>query len=470
MNYYLGNIIFIFTFFISLTSGIKEKIEGVEPNNNCRYSCNNFIKLTVKNITIDAIKRIKVKTKFTYAESDINVSIMSRKKSWVVVERNFGDKPTSFGTKHLLPSKDEAIQWFRNKKCKIGILCPPNGDCWGSSSTACHSDTTHQWVEQREFQFKGLQWSTSFHDTCTMDWECNNIEKITPLHYDSDGKRFIVIDENKVYIKSQEPEQVFPFKSYTIYIDKMPKEYEITKTLLCFKHKKDLLCEEENGAFIMFEQGTKCTVLGNRKYCLLEGEFNKVRDFGAYKYASISDLNQVRDAFIVNQERENYNMYLIGLQIRKMSKFMLDLVSILSKNNPSILNNYLQGNFFARPLTNDVYEICPCKDEQTCEMKEFHHPSLKFCDKSIKSKTLSPFDLNESIDYVIDEKFKFQGKDIHVMDSIIEQEERNGDYEESQESVSIFSEITKGLNVFGFISDWLVYVAFVLSVFNFFRR
>lgn len=279
-----------------------------------------------------------------------------------------------------------------------------------------------------------------------------------------------MVDDSNIIIRSQEPEQLYPFKSYAIYIDKIPKEYEISKELMCFKHNKDLLCEEDSGALIMFEQGTKCTVLGNRKYCLLEGEFNWVRDFGANKYASISDLNQVRDAFIVNQERDNYNMYLTGLKIRKLSNFILELVSIISENNPSILNNYLKGNFFTRPLTNNVYEVCPCKTKSSCEMKEFHHPNVKFCGKGLNLKEMKPFGLEESIDFVIDDKFKFQGKDIHVEESIIELEEKNGDYEENHENNSIFTEIIKGLNVFGFISDWLVYIALALCIFNFVRR
>lgn len=63
-----------------------------------------------------------------------------------------------------------------------------------------------------------------------------------------------MVDDSNIIIRSQEPEQLYPFKSYAIYIDKIPKEYEISKELMCFKHNKDLLCEEDSGAFIMFEQ------------------------------------------------------------------------------------------------------------------------------------------------------------------------------------------------------------------------
>lgn len=52
----------------------------------------------------------------------------------------------------------------------------------------------------------------------------------------------------------------------------------------------------------------------------------------------------------------------------------------------------------------------------------------------------------------------------------MELEERNGDYEEEHESKSIFGEMFKNMSVFGFISDWLVYIALALSLFNFFRR
>lgn len=145
-------------FVIALESCVQaqEKKGSPKPTNECKYSCNYFIKLNLENVTIDAVKKLKVKAKYTYAESELTIAVLSRKKSWVVVEKNFGDKPTSFGVKHLIPKKDEAIQWFRNKKCKIGTVCPPNGDCWGSSSTVCYSDKTDEWVTQREFQFKGL--------------------------------------------------------------------------------------------------------------------------------------------------------------------------------------------------------------------------------------------------------------------------------------------------------------------------
>lgn len=181
----------------------------------------------------------------------------------------------------------------------------------------------------------------------------------------------------------------------------------------CFKFKDDLLCEDEVGSFIMFEKGTKCTVLGSSKYCLTEGEFNRVRDFGATKYASISDLNQIRDAFIVNQERDNYNSFIVSVKLKKMQQFILGLVSSLSKTNPKLLNSYLSGDYFTRPLENNVYEVCPCEKSQRCEIKEFHHPNMKFCPNSINWKALTPFNIDKKPDYVIDEKFSFQGKDTH---------------------------------------------------------
>lgn len=239
--------------------------------------------------------------------------------------------------------------------------------------------------------------------------------------------------------------------------------------LTCFKHKNDLLCEDKSGAFILFSEGTKCTVLGNSKYCLTEGEFNKVRDFGATQFAIISDLNQIRDAFIVNQERDNYNMYITENKLKKIQNVILRILSSLSISNPQILNDYLKGQYFTRPLENDVYEVCPCEMKEKCEEKEFHHPNLKFCSKDLTWKSLHLFKINESMDYVVDDQFVFQGKEIDIGLSIVELEERNGDYEEAHESKSIFSEMFKGVGVFGFISDWLVYISLALSLFNFRR-
>lgn len=236
----------------------------------------------------------------------------------------------------------------------------------------------------------------------------------------------------------------------------MPREYKTSWSLTCFKHKNDLLCEDESGAFVLFAEGTKCTVLGNSKYCLTEGEFNKLRDFGAAQFASISDLNQIRDAFIVNQERDNYNMYVIENKLKKIQDFILKILSALSKTNPQILNEFLKGQYFTRPLENNVYEICPCKKEKSCNEKEFHHPNVKFYSKDLAWKNIHPFNINESVDFTIDDIFIIQGKEIDVELSIVGLEERNGDYEEEHESKSIFGEMFKNMSVFGFISDWLV--------------
>lgn len=232
----------IFTAFVSPTIQLKNK------DKKCTYSCENYIKILQDNSTLDVQHKYSVEATHTYVMTDIKIAIMSRQKYWLIVEKSFGDKPSSYGLKHLIPDKEEATLWFKNKKCKIRTLCPPNGDCWGSSSTVCLSDQTNNWVSERSFQFKGIQWSTAFHDACTLDWEWKYIEKKTPIHYDSDGARFIVIDDFKLDINSNEQHQLHNFPNYAVYIDKIPREIQTSMPLSCFKHKKSLLCEDADGA------------------------------------------------------------------------------------------------------------------------------------------------------------------------------------------------------------------------------
>lgn len=203
------------------------------------------------------------------------------------------------------PEIDEARTWIENKKCKIGKVCPPNSDCWGSGSDICYSDSITTWVKEKSFKYLNMWWTTEWRETCTLDWECKLIMKEAPIHYNSEGEKFIVVDDDKVQVFNTKSDTIIHRKICNIYVPKLPKEHEMTMVFRCFKHKRDLLCEGANDEMVKFEFGTKCTVIGSSKYCLTEGEFNKVRDFGANLYASISDLNQVRDAFVVNQEKDN---------------------------------------------------------------------------------------------------------------------------------------------------------------------
>lgn len=165
---------------------------------------------------------------------------------------------------------------------------------------------------------------------------------------------------------------------------------------------------------IKFDFGTKSTMLGPSKYCLVEGEFNKIRDFGANQYASISDLNQVRDAFVVNQERDNYNNYVISLKIRRLQKILLDVISSLSEKNPQILNGFLRGGYFTRHLTDWVYEVCSCKDVYSCEQRDFHSDNVKFCGKNVESNKIFLFDMNKTIDYSVDDFLNSKGN-MHML-------------------------------------------------------
>lgn len=352
-----------------------------------------------------------------------------------MIEHNYGPKAKSIGRKFLHPELAEAKQWVENKKCRIGRVCAPNSDCWGSGADYCYSDSFTDWVEERSFKYLNMWWTTEWRETCTMDWECKILSKKVPIHYNSEGEMFIVLDDDKIQISPNTKETIIHRKNYNVYIPKMSRENSITVYLECFKNRNSLLCEGANEEMVKFDQGTRCTVLGSSKYCLLEGEFNKIRDFGANMYASISDLNQMRDAFVVNQERDNYNNYVISLKIRKLQRILLHVISSISEKNPQILNGILKGNYFTRHLTDWTYEVCSSNDVYSCEQREFHADNVKFCGHNVNSNKIFLFDVNRTIDYSLDDVFKFQGKDAHIIDSIMEEEEKGSEFQDNNSHI-----------------------------------
>lgn len=79
-----------------------------------------------------------------------------------------------------------------------------------------------------------------------MDWECKIILIKVPIHYNSEGKMFIVLDDDKVKLVPNSKETIIHRKNYNAYIPRMPKENSMTVYLECFKHKSSLLCEGAN--------------------------------------------------------------------------------------------------------------------------------------------------------------------------------------------------------------------------------
>ena len=164
---------------------------------------------------------------------------------------------------------------------------------------------------------------------------------------------------------------------------------------------------------------------------------------------------------MVNQERDNYNNFVLSLKIKKIQKILLDVIASLADKNPQILDKVFKGKYFSRHLTENVYEICSCNEEETCEVREFHSNSVKFCGDKVNSKSISLFDVNKTIDYVVDDIFKFQGKDTHIIDSIEEEEAKGSEFQENHPQKSFWQGISDSMNPFSWFSSSVGYIAVV---------
>lgn len=96
-------------------------------------------------------------------------------------------------------------------------MCPLDRDCWGKDSDICYSDYTSDWVKEKTMKYRGRFWFATLHETCTLDWECKYISKFSPIHYDSNGVMFIVIDDNKSISTPGSKNVLLQFKNYNVY-------------------------------------------------------------------------------------------------------------------------------------------------------------------------------------------------------------------------------------------------------------
>lgn len=121
-------------------------------------------------------------------------------------------------------------------------------------------------------------------------------------------------------------------------------------------------------------------------------------------------------------------------------------------------------------MLNNVYEVCSCKAETECERKEFHSPEIRYCGDKVTHQTIPIFNVNRSIDYALDDVFKFQGKDIHIIDSIAEEESKGSEFNDVNEPKSIWEQMKSNFDPLSWISSSIGYIALVISVLAYMKR
>lgn len=81
----------------------------------------------------------------------------------------------------VLPDKDEAVSWVEKGKCKIGIECPPYGDCRGDTARICDDLKADQWVENSSLKWMGSDFKIKLRSVCTCSWECSQERAVLPI-------------------------------------------------------------------------------------------------------------------------------------------------------------------------------------------------------------------------------------------------------------------------------------------------
>lgn len=150
-------------------------------------------------------------------------------------------------------------------------------------------------------------------------------------------------------------------------------------------------------------------------------------------------------------------MYVISVKLKRTHKLILGIISSLSGKISQVLNDLLRGKFFTRPLTEGIYEVCPCEKGISCNQREFHSYNKRFYGNNINYKAIF-----KSIDYIVDDIFKFPGKDVHIRvgDMIAKGEKRNFEYnyiDEHSSGPSFWSGIKSSMNPFSWFSSSVGY-------------
>lgn len=171
------------------------KIQGKKT---CHEHCGNYVNLTHSTGELE-IERKEIKVKIKEFPEFVKIFVLERKRYRIVIEKNWGDKPITRENKHITPDRLESLKWYNEKKCYIGTVCEPNGNCWAEGANACWEEKYENAVTERSFQFENAQWSTSFHYACTQDYSCRIYEKMVQLNFDNEFKPMFSVGDLQIH-------------------------------------------------------------------------------------------------------------------------------------------------------------------------------------------------------------------------------------------------------------------------------
>lgn len=322
----------------------------------------------------------------------VETKLMFRQKYAQIILQSFGSSPKYEFDGNLIPSRDEALEWNKRNQCKIGTICEPTGECWGSGSDACRSETTDKWVDGRVMKYSKLQWSTVFREACTMDWSCSIKKQTMQITTNERGEPTTIIDGVSTKLDTGANLQYIKTAGFGLLIEE-PINCESTVVQAnCFESDSKMYCEiksSEGTRYVTMNLAHGCTSWGHSAYCTHGGIPQLLKGTRESPASTLSDLDEIRSAISVNNKILSKNFFAARKEMNTLKNQLIKVIINLIPENPRLLNGITGENTYTRTLGENMVESCSCKSKMSCEARQKHHPELTFCataDQKTKAK------------------------------------------------------------------------------------
>lgn len=306
---------------------------------------------------------------------DVEIAVMFRSywKSYCYMGGNIDPNTGCYrGITQDLPSFQEADEWIKNNKCKIGNDCT---DCWGSDSVACLDPTNNRsrWVEGKElnklennnhflFHTCNLSWRCGIHKTkfpTFAKWERGSIRAYTTF---ANGTEFDVDEQS--------------FWEFGDIVMKRTQKYQSKVSYLeiqCFvNNDNEVACyDKEKGIFFELTDNWYCF----KQICYIVDHSDRNYNFTEKKHmhdvnwnaASIEDVKGLVAVGHMLSEEIAYNMGILSEEVIELRKILINVILSVAKIDDKLIGNVMGRSARSQFLGEETFLLSPCSEPQVLD-------------------------------------------------------------------------------------------------------
>lgn len=259
----------------------------------------------------------------------------------------------------LPPDADEALEWRRKGKCKVGTEYT---NAWGSDAQTCIADyNLNKWVDHQELTKRSSNNRFAYH-TCNKSWRCGFHDIELPFVLTSNSTWILTpsglkkYDEIMKYHKNAET---------VTYLTSAPKIVEDTILLNCSvsPNQREFACYDPKTNLHFTTKANSETCLKNACYSNGNPLYRDYLPFEGKTYwdsASISDVHQVVDYMKEQVYIQSSNNMILLHKIKHLETILTNVILSLAKIDDRLIGNLLGQPMKTQFLSPNSFLASPC--------------------------------------------------------------------------------------------------------------